>query len=101
MVTRLIRSSATTLDTEEDVSPPKEDDLVSKSDRQDVDELHHSPGLEVSRELVRCMTMVPDQDWRYVPDCKSIEVKKFSYEDLIKVCPEGTCFSERKHIGAG
>ena len=92
MDTRLIRSSTTTLITEQDVSPPREDDLVS--DGQNVDEPHQSPGLGVSGESVRSMATVPDPNSPHVPDCESAAAQtngtKFSKEDLINVCPHGT-----------
>ena len=96
MDTRLIRSSATTLDTEQDLLPLREDDLVPDTDGQNVDEPNQNPGLGVSGEPVRNMATVPDPNLPYVPDCKSAAAqtdgRKFRHEDLINVCPHGTRF---------
>ena len=93
METRLI-ISATTLDTKQDVSPRREDDLVSDADGQSVDEPHQSPGLAVSEEPVRSMTTVPDPNLLYAPDGEStaahMEGRNFSHEELINMCPHGT-----------
>ena len=92
MDTRLIRSPTTTLDTEQDVSSPREYDLVSGG--QNVHEPHQSHGLGVSGEPVRSMATVPDPNSPYVPDCESAAAqtdgRKFSHEDLINMCPHGT-----------
>ena len=101
MDTRLIRSSATTLDTVQDMSPPRDDDLVSHTDGQNVDEPHQNPGLEVTGEAVKSITTVPDPSSPYIPDCESAaaqtEGRRFSHEDLINVCPHGTHLPGHAH----
>ena len=91
----------TTLDTEQDMSPHRDDDLVVHTDGQKVDESHQSPGLEVTGEPVGSITTVPDPNSPYVPDCESAaaqtEGRKFSHEDLINVCPHGTRLPVHEH----
>ena len=98
--TRLIRPSATTLDAEQDVSPPREDELVSNTDDPNVDEPHQSPGFGVSGEPVNSMTPVLKTNSPYIPDCDSAAAQtegRFSHEDLINVCPHGTRLPVHEH----